>query len=162
MFFKFLFSAFIVGLIIISCSNRNFKNIPTDSSKSFNVNDTITPNKSSNDKINLSGHWQWESKSSTFELDIVQTGDSLKGSYCAVALNGNRIDCNDNDSDGYCLISGVLENNEAKIVFNSAFSDPELKDTAEVVYNIKNKTLLWTWTQKNIVAYVPNKAILKK
>ena len=162
MLIKFLFSSFILAVIIISCSNRNFKNTLVDNSKSFTNNDTAIPNKSSKNKINLSGRWHWESKSSTFELDIIQNDDSLKGSYCAVASNGNRVDCNDDDSDGYCLISGVIENNKAKIIFNSAFSDPELKDTAEIIYDGNNKTLLWTWTQKNIVAYVPNKAVLKK
>ncbi len=159
---KFFIALLFLGLSTISCSDPDLNNKTTDNSEGITKKVTKKLYNVSQDKTNLTGHWHWESKSSNFDLDIIQNNDSLKGSYCAVAYNGNRIDCNDNDSDGYCLISGILQKDKASITFNSAYSEPELKDTAEIIYNPADKTLLWTWTQKNIVAYVPKKAVLKQ
>jgi len=113
-------------------------------------------------KLNLSGEWHWGTKGADFDLTIIQKNDTINGSYCAVALNGHRIDCADSDTDNYCRITGILHGNSAIIIFNSAYDDTDLKDTATITYNTKTKTLLWVWVQKNIVAYAPHNAILYK
>lgn len=110
--------------------------------------------------VDLTGTWLWRAETATFDLVIRQKRDSIKGYYCAVASNGRRIDCPDSESDGYCIVMGVLKGNKARIAFSSDFSEEGMMDTATITYNAKTKTLLWIWNQKNIVAYAPHRAIL--
>lgn len=145
---------------MFSCNNTGNNN-GIKSSAAYS-NQKILFDSTIHDTINLTGQWHRETKEANFDLDIIQTGDSLKGTYCAVAANGKYLDCPDSNSDGDCMIIGCLEGNSAKIIFNSSFSNHASKDTATIIYNPQTQTLSWVWKQKNIVSYAPEKAILKE
>jgi hypothetical protein len=48
---------------------------------------------------NFAGAWEWNgnSEEASFTVTITERGDSLVGSYCAVARGGSKIDCADTD-----------------------------------------------------------------
>ena len=113
-------------------------------------------------KYDLSGEWYWSTEETEFTLSINQRGDSIFGTYCAIAQNGHRIDCDDETNPTYCIVQGRLQGNSATILYNSAWSEEAERDTAVITYNAKDSSLLWTAAKRNILSYVPGHAVLKR
>ena|ERR1700742_1201813 len=70
---------------------------------------------------NFTGMWTWSKapSSASFSLDLRQTGRQLDGQYCAVAQNGNRVDCDDERNPN---VKGTLTTSgDAVIVKFSSF-----------------------------------------
>lgn len=59
-------------------------------------------------KQTFTGTWDWTTspQSRTFSIKLKQQGDKISGQYCAVAQNGNRVDCDDEDNSN---IHGRIE-----------------------------------------------------
>ena len=156
---QFILSTILLLILAnISCKNKN-NHLPNDIKPAKSDSSTINSPKLT---INISGEWHWQTKGSDFTLYLNQKLDSLKGSYCAIAYNGNRIDCDNETPPTSCLIKGRIQGDSAIILFNSAWSKEFEKDTAKIKFNEKNNTLTWTSSKRNIISYVPMKAILKK
>lgn len=90
----------------------------------------------------MTGHWEKVSKSSSFIIDLVQSGEHVSGKYCFITNNGNRIDCPEkNDEDN---ISGTINNGVANIKFESTFGGSGVAvaklNKNKLIYSIKNKT----------------------
>lgn len=70
---------------------------------------------------NFTGRWTWNNApaSESFSLDLKQAGKRLDGQYCAVAQNGNRVDCDDERSPN--LTGTLTTNGEVVIVKFSSF-----------------------------------------
>jgi hypothetical protein len=69
----------------------------------------------------FTGMWTWNKapSSESFSLDLKQTGKQLEGQYCAVARNGNRVDCDDERNPN---LNGTLTaSGDAVIVRFSSF-----------------------------------------
>ncbi|WP_423394961.1 hypothetical protein [Burkholderia sp. LMG 21824] len=68
------------------------------------------------------GEWDWSNSSGTmtFSIDLKKQGGRIYGQYCAVAQNGNKIDCDDEESPN---IDGVIggDGKSAVVNFNSFF-----------------------------------------
>lgn len=64
----------------------------------------------------LSGCWKNESNSSTYDLIIHDNNGKLTGSYCFINANGNRIDCDKNNS----IIDGSVDNGVGSITFGGS------------------------------------------
>lgn len=67
----------------------------------------------------MTGHWESMNKSSSFTIDLTQSGSHVSGKYCFITNYGNRIDCTEKD-DEY-NIKGDIRNGVAKVHFNSTF-----------------------------------------
>ncbi len=67
----------------------------------------------------MTGHWENIGKSSSFTIDLVQNGEHVRGKYCFITNNGNRIDCAEQDDEDN--ITGDIKNGVAKVVFESTF-----------------------------------------
>lgn len=114
------------------------------------------------EKINFSGIWNYEYNSEenellnkTFELNLVQNKDIIKGQYCAVAKGGRKIDCNDNKVFN---ISGKIKDNIAYIDF-TGFYDIKSKGKAKLYFD--NGNLVWEILNVKGEVYAPKKAVLK-
>ena len=147
--------------IILSCDNnkRSYPTNQTQVSKKDSTQKQVLSDKHS--FHNISGEWYWEGKSDDFTLDIQQQGDSINGTYCAIAQNGNRIDCWDSGG-GYCILKGKMTGDTAQVLFNSCYYNASIMDTATIVYRTKNNTLLWTWQGKYIFSFAPLRTVLTK
>lgn len=64
----------------------------------------------------FSGCWKKESGSSTYDIAIHEDNGKLFGTYCFINANGNRIDCDKDNS----LIDGVVEHGVGKISFGGS------------------------------------------
>jgi hypothetical protein len=113
-------------------------------------------------KHDISGEWYWSTEEREFTLYINQRGDSILGTYCAIAQNGNRVDCDDVNNPTYCIVQGRFHGDSAILLYNSAYSDEAERDTAIIKYNSKDSSLLWRTEKRNILSYVPMQAILKR
>ena len=82
--------------------------------------------------FDLTGNWSWATKNSTFDLTLNQSNNCVTGNYCAVANNGNKIDCYVNKNDS-CSLYGCLSNNKANLVFTSCYVGA--KGLANIIYN---------------------------
>ena len=106
-----------------------------------------------------SEHWTWQNETSNFEIDLIRTKDSIRGKYCAIAYKGSKIDCSDDTSSNY--LTGIKVGNAFHVTFNSAFDNENEKDTAYIIYEQKGKELTWIRKSSNLIAYVPDKAVLR-
>ena len=75
--------------------------------------------------INITGEWFYELNSSenellnrTFQINIIVKDGILKGQYCAIAKNGNKIDCSDDEINN---LSGEITGDKIKVKFFSFF-----------------------------------------
>lgn len=71
-------------------------------------------------EFNFEGRWYWEKDDATFVIELWQDIDILRGSYCAVAMGGNRIDCNPED-EAKVNIWGTVSGNTAEVQFFSYY-----------------------------------------
>jgi hypothetical protein len=110
-----------------------------------------------NQEISFTGKWEWKNKNKTssFQLRIIQTGQELKGQYCAVQYSGNRMDC---DFDTNFNIYGRVKDNKAIVKFNSFYG----AKNGEAILNINKGKLFWKITKwpEGEDCFAPEKAIL--
>jgi hypothetical protein len=82
----------------------------------------------------FSGEWVLVSapKSSEFSIKLRQTGRDLRGQYCAIVQNGNRIDCDDEENPN---IYGVTNSSGAAAIveFSSFFGATKGKSQLKIV-----------------------------
>ncbi|MBD2767969.1 hypothetical protein IC235_08695 [Hymenobacter sp. BT664] len=115
-----------------------------------------------NSHQNYSGIWRYEFSSKenellniSFQLNLIQDKDIIKGQYCAVSRGGRRIDC---DIDKNYNIYGKIINNVAYIDF-TGFYDAKAKGKA-ILY-LDNGNLFWEIVSVKGEIYAPVKAVLK-
>lgn len=113
----------------------------------------------SRDSSKWNGNWHWTDDANDFELKIKAKGDSITGSFCAVAMNGNRIDCS-NEGDTVSLIKGLIDADSAAVLFSSCYSEGH--DTAFIKFYGRGDSLLWRTDLNNILAWVPFRAMMKR
>jgi hypothetical protein len=102
--------------------------------------------------IDFTGHW--EDVSSTFSLDLSQSGEQLQGSHVVVAQEGNKIDSLDKS------IEGNINGHNAEIKFQSSFSTNG--GTAQITF-IDPNTIFWKMTTlPDGEYYLPAQATLVK
>lgn len=105
------------------------------------------------------GEWDWNDAPSTttFSIDIKQHGNELIGQYCAVAQNGNKIDCDDEENPN---IDGVVDSagKSAIVSFSSFFGAKNGRATIK----ISGGHLIWHIVKKPSEGefYAPKDAIL--
>lgn len=106
-----------------------------------------------------SGKWQSESANSSFELNLIQTNEKVRGSHCSVQLNGNRIDCFFEDTD--ITIFGDADNSDSiRVTFISQMSQ---KFGIAKIKRLNNTSIEWEiLTKPQGEFYLPNKIILTK
>ena len=81
----------------------------------------------------FSGLWNWSAapQSKAFSIDLKQDGKKIYGQYCAISLNGARIDCDDKDNPnirGQIDSSGKL----ATVEFSSYFGARQGRATMRI------------------------------
>ncbi|MGB4724986.1 MAG: hypothetical protein WBH12_06785 [Sediminibacterium sp.] len=106
-----------------------------------------------------SGKWQSESANSSFELNLIQTNEKVRGSHCSVQLNGNRIDCFFEDTD--ITIFGDADNSDSiRVTFISQISQ---KSGIAKIKRLNTTSIEWEiLTKPQGEFYLPNKIILTK
>ncbi|TDN69139.1 hypothetical protein [Paraburkholderia sp. BL10I2N1] len=95
----------------------------------------------------FNGEWDWRDApiSRTFSVDLKQHGRKLRGQYCAVAQNGNRVDCDDEENSN---IEGDIDaaGQSATVSFSSFFGAKngkakiKMSDGRLIWHIIKNPT----------------------
>ena len=119
---------------------------------------------SADQAVSLTGHWVWEenSKEATFSVTIMKEGNAYIGRYCAVALSGNRIDCNDEgfpESNYPSFIIKNLPGNEFTVNFKTYYSE----STGKVKIRIEGEKMYWEVVEKPKGQYFcPDVAVLKR
>jgi hypothetical protein len=109
----------------------------------------------------FTGQWHWEGaeQAKTFSINIKQRGKWLRGRYCAVVQNGNKIDCDPEDVEN---IYGVVDmsGTSSIVEFTSFFGAENGKATLK----IKNGRLIWRIVRKPIGGYfyAPSEAVLDR
>lgn len=109
----------------------------------------------------FNGEWDWNDapSSRTFSVSIKQDGRKLHGQYCAVAQNGNRTDCDDEENPN---IDGSIDatGQSAIVTFSSFFNAKNGK--AEL--RMRDGHLSWHIIKKPTGGefYAPRDAVLDK
>jgi hypothetical protein len=109
----------------------------------------------------FSGAWDWNvaPSTSTFSIKLKQQGGGLRGQYCAVAQNGNKIDCDDEENPN---IEGNVDatGQSATVRFSSFFGAKSGK--AQVT--MRDGHLVWHVIRKPIGGefYAPKNAVLDR
>ncbi|MBN3759476.1 hypothetical protein G3O01_01390 [Burkholderia sp. Ac-20365] len=107
------------------------------------------------------GAWDWNGAPSTkaFSIELTQRGNVLQGQYCAIARNGNRVDC---DNERMPNIDGVVDRagKSAEINFSSFFGG----EGGKAKIRIQNDKLIWHVTKnpENGEFFAPIDAILDR
>lgn len=109
----------------------------------------------------FNGEWDWNDApgSKTFSIYIKQHGNRLEGQYCAVAQNGNKIDCED---DGKPNVAGIIDEAEQSSIvdFYSFFG----AQSGKALLRISKGRLIWHIIEspKGGEFYAPQNAILDR
>lgn len=112
-------------------------------------------------KQTFSGSWDWADspQSRNFSIILKQQRSKLSGQYCAVAENGNRIDC---DDDEHPNIHGSVdaEAMTASVGFSSFFG----AENGRALLKIDGGRLIWKIIKDPIGGdfYAPKNAVLKR
>jgi hypothetical protein len=106
----------------------------------------------------FSGSWNFQTKSSGFGFDLVQTGDKIEGYHNSVVDGGRRVDTVLKEFDSPPSITGTIVNGVAKVKFKSGYGDGE--GTAEMKI-VKGK-LAWKITNSTGQHYIPDECVLTK
>src|SRR6478672_2870500 len=115
-------------------------------------------------KKELIGTWEYECHSkenellnSTFTLQLKIRKGKLFGNYCAVARNGNKIDCSIDEENN---LSGKFKGKKNQINFYSFFGAKNGKAVIEI---INSKKIKWKIVKApNGECYAPNDCVLTK
>lgn len=108
---------------------------------------------------NFTGNWHTETANASFDLDLTQTKNALRGSHCSVQNGGNKIDCVLDETD--ISITGIVGNSSTvTVTFTSQFS--QKKGSAKIT-KMNDSTIEWQIvTKPQGEVYLPNLASLKK
>ena len=109
--------------------------------------------------FNVTGKWSWEGATSSFYLELRQAGDSIKGHYCAIGQNGNRIDCSVDETDS-CELIGRFSKTTAQIQFKSCYVGDSGKAT--ITYDPKHDKLSWVLSPSDGDFYAPDSVVLSR
>jgi hypothetical protein len=108
-------------------------------------------------QTDYSGVWHWTSTRSTFTLTLIQKQDSLLGYHCAVAQNGNRIDCPDKSET---TIRGIILKDSAIVTFRSTYSR---KDGTAIIKKTDANSIFWKINKPpSGEFFLPDNAILTR
>ncbi len=110
--------------------------------------------------VNIAGEWHWGDDERYFSLSLTQAGDSIFGSYCAIAQAGNRVDCADSSDTKNCMLRGRLFGDSAILAYTSMWD--EGSDTAFLRFSNSIDTIFWRSEKNTIMSWVPRKAALKR
>ena len=107
--------------------------------------------------IKFDGKWAWEQNndSQVFNVEITKNNAEYVGSYCAVYMSENRIDCSDDDSPSFKFKDEGKK--EVVVEFLSYYSDS--KGKAKLIYN-EGKINWEIVEQPEGGSYCPVKAVL--
>ena len=117
-------------------------------------------------EFDFSGRWRREKGGAMFFVELWQDADILRGSYCAVAMGGNRIDCDPQDK-AKVNIWGTVLGNTAEVQFfpyyGVGMGDPG-SDMGKAKFALKGDQLEWTITEppSNGHYWCPQKVVLGK
>lgn len=147
----------LILLIVVGLSNSFKISSEEILSKTIQTNYCLDTNA----KKNFAGKWHYEFTSETdellnrtFDLTITDNKGKIKGNYCAVARNGNKIDCSNVNN-----ISGMILNDTLNVSFSGIF-DKKAKGRAEIYF--LNDSLVWSIIQSEGEIYAPKKCTLTK
>lgn len=137
----------------------------------FYFHNTTYPNKKDTTSSyplqnSFTGTWDSKQKDFNFELDIVQTNDSLKGKYSYASLR--RLEARDgdeSDTDKIYTIEGKIFKDSALVIFYCDSREPDTEYSADTAYLIKvaNITnLKWHRLSYNTFSYAPDVITLFK
>lgn len=161
-----LYTYFLTFFILL-CSCEKGSSIVAKQTPFQNKNDVKTVNNLNHD-INITGEWFYEVNSSenellnrTFQINITEKNGILKGQYCAIAKNGDKIDCSDEKSNN---LSGVIDRDKRdkiNIEFSSFFGG---KDGKAEITILGENSINWKIIKKveGGESYAPINCILIK
>ena len=105
-----------------------------------------------------SGDWYWENKTSDFSIRISQKNNIIKGTHCATALNGNKIDCDVAYLDNSKSIFGIVKRDSVLVTFISTFCG---KPGTAVIKRINASQIQWRITKRpDGESYIPGNVVM--
>lgn len=107
---------------------------------------------------NIEGQWTYSSPSETLELRIIQSGNKVKGNYCAVTQNGNKIDCYENSNE--FNLEGELNGNKFKIIARGLY-DPDAEASLDIE-TIETNKITWKVEHKAGNIFIPANVVLTR
>ncbi len=117
--------------------------------------------------ISLEGKWEWTYNPNNddipemlFTLSIQKSNDNeFIAQYCAIAQNGNRIDCSNEKEYN---VKGIIKGNKIEATFYSFFDNKKTKANVEILILNKDSIQWQIDKQVNFEFYAPTKCILTK
>jgi hypothetical protein len=106
----------------------------------------------------FSGSWNFQTKSSGFGFDLVQTGDKIEGYHNSVVGSGRRVDTVLKEFGSPPSITGTIANGVATVKFKSGYGDGE----GEAEMKIEKGRLEWKITNSTGQHYFPEACVLTK
>lgn len=146
-------------LLIISCKGQvSEKNVGNDTRPETTVVSRAVP-----DARSISGEWHYEKTvpenellNRTFDLRLVFDGSTVRGQYCAIARNGGKIDCRDEEEFN---MEGTLKGDTAIVSFKGFFNT---KAKGKARLYLYNNQLIWEILESAGEIYAPKQAALDK
>ncbi len=122
---------------------------------------SCTTSKKVSQASEFNGYWVYKTNSSVFDLFLKLDEKIVTGSYCSVMLNGNRIDCSDDEDESETSFAGVLINNETiNIDFVSSYSGTVGKAKLK---KINSNKIEWKIIEKpDGIFFIPDSVVLIK
>lgn len=119
----------------------------------------FAPAHAASGKDNFGGKWLWKSKTASFEVHLVQTGQRIKGAHFAYIGLGRKLDNQEHPEENGPSIAGIVTGNTAKVDITSAHSDTSGKATM----TLEKGKLRWLVTQKPTGEYYfPDSVVLSR
>jgi len=123
--------------------------------------------KTNEQNISLEGKWEWiynpnnnDIPEMLFTLSIQKSNDNeFIAQYCAIAQNGNRIDCSNEKEYN---VKGIIKENKIEATFYSFFDNKKTKANVEILILNKDSIQWQIDKQVNFEFYAPTKCILTK
>lgn len=106
----------------------------------------------------FTGSWIFQTESSGFGFDLVQTGDKIEGYHNSVVSGGRRVDTVLKEFGSPPSITGTVSNGVAKVKFKSGYGD----GTGDAEMKIVKGKLEWKITSSTGQHYIPNECVLTK
>jgi hypothetical protein len=106
----------------------------------------------------FSGSWNFQTESSGFGFDLVQTGDKIEGYHNSVVSGGRRVDTVLKEFGSPPSITGTIVNGVATVKFKSGYGDGEGNAEMKLV---KGK-LEWKIKDSTGQHYFPEACVLTK
>ncbi|MEZ0275610.1 MAG: hypothetical protein ACAH88_11960 [Roseimicrobium sp.] len=106
----------------------------------------------------FTGSWIFQTKTSGFGVDLVQTGDKIEGYHNSVVDGGRRVDTVLKEFDSPPSITGTVVNGVATVKFKSGYGD----GAGEAVMKIVKGQLDWTITSSEGQHFFPDKCVMQR